>query len=153
MAQKLHDHTVLPPEETEALTKMVAALRDQGKAALVGPDGANWELPAEAYQVLKEVLEAMARGMAISVMPRHMMLTTQEAADLLSISRPTLVKLLEQGEIPYERRGRHRRLRLTDLLDYEKRARCERTRQLDALVDEAGDYDLYRDTATPRPTR
>jgi excisionase family DNA binding protein len=153
MAQKLHDRTVLPPDETEPLIKMVAALRQEGKAALVGPDNIHWDLPAEAYRVLKEVLEAMANGMAITVMPRHTMLTTQEAADLLGISRPTLVKLLGDGEIPFEQRGRHRRLLLTDVLDYQQRARVARDRQLDAMVGEAGEHNLYRDTATPRPTR
>lgn len=153
MTQKLHDRAVLPPEETGPLTKMVAAFRDQGQAALVGPDGVPWDLPVEAYRVLREVLEAMANGLAITVMPRHTMLTTQEAADMLGISRPTLVKLLADGELPYEQRGRHRRLLLTDLLEYQQRARTERNRQLDALVNEAGEHNLYRDTATPRPTR
>ena len=153
MVQKLHDRTVLPPAETDSLIKMVAAFRDEGKAALVGPDGIHWDLPAEAYRVLREVLEAMANGLAITVMPRHTMLTTQEAADMLGISRPTLVKLLSDGEIPFEQRGRHRRLLLTDLLDYQQRARTERNRQLDAMVNEAGEHNLYRDTATPQPTR
>ena len=153
MTQKLHDHTVLPPAETESLTKMVAAFADEGKAALVGPDGVQWDLPAEAYRVLKEVLAAMANGLAITVMPRHTMLTTQEAADMLGISRPTLVRLLADGEIPYEQRGRHRRLLLSDVLEYQHRTHVERNKQLDALVEEAGELNLYRDTATPQPTR
>lgn len=153
MTRKHHDSTVLPPAETESLTKMVAAFADEGKAELVGPDGVPWELPAEAYRVLKEVLAAMANGLAITVMPRHTMLTTQEAADMLGISRPTLVRLLGEGEIPYEQRGRHRRLLLIDILDYQQRAHSERTKQLDALVEEAGEFNLYRDTATPQPTR
>ncbi|MCU1631340.1 MAG: binding domain protein excisionase family [Pseudonocardia sp.] len=152
-AMTFHDRTVMPPEETEALTKMVAAFRDEGKAALVGPDDVRWDLPAEAYRVLKEVLQAMAKGLAITVVPQHTMLTTQEAADMLGISRPTLVKLLESGEIPFEPRGRHRRVLLTDVLDYQERARVERKKQLTAMVDEAGEHDLYAATATPRPTR
>jgi excisionase family DNA binding protein len=157
MTPKLHDRTVMPPTETESLSSlnaMLAAMRDdQGKAVLVGPDDVRWDLPAEAYRVLREVLEAMAKGLAITVMPRHTMLTTQEAADMLGISRPTLVKLLGEGVIPFEQRGRHRRLLLTDVLDYQQRARVERSRQLDEMTDEAAQYDLYRDTATPRPTR
>lgn len=153
MTQKLYDRTVLPPEESESLNAMVAAFPDEGKAALVGPDGVQWELPAQAYRVLREVLEAMAKGLAISVVPQHTRLTTQEAADLLGISRPTLVKLLGDGELAFEQRGRHRRVLLTDVLDYQRRARVDRKRQLDAMVEEAGKHDLYRDTATPRPTR
>lgn len=154
MTRTLYDRTVLPPEETAPLTRMVAAMRDEGgKAMLVGPEDVRLELPAEAYRVLREVLEAMANGLAITIVPQHTMLTTQEAADLLGISRPTLVKLLQRGEIAYEQRGRHRRLLLTDVLDYQRRARSERRAHLDALVDEAGDQGLYEATATPRPTR
>jgi excisionase family DNA binding protein len=157
MTQRLQDRTVMPPTETDSLSSlnaMVAAMRDEkGKAALVGPDDVRWDLPAEAYRVLREALEAMSKGLAITVMPRHTMLTTQEAADMLGISRPTLVKLLGEGVIPFEQRGRHRRLLLTDVLDYQQRSRIERNRQLDAMADEAAEHGLYRDTATPRPTR
>lgn len=158
MGQKMHDRTLMPPTETESLTSltaMLAAMREDvdGRAALVGPDDVRWDLPVEAYRVLREVLEAMAKGLAITVMPRHTMLTTQEAADILGISRPTLVKLLGEGVIPFEQRGRHRRLLLTDVLEYQHRARVERSRHLDAMADEAAESDLYRDTAEPRATR
>jgi excisionase family DNA binding protein len=153
MSSTMHNRTVLPPEETESLTKLLAAVRQEPCGALVGPDNTRLELPAEAYRVLRDVLEAMAKGLAITVVPQHTMLTTQEAADLLGISRPTLVKLLESGEIPFESRGRHRRLLLTDLLAYQDKARHDRRAELDALVEEAGEHDLYTATATPRPTR
>ncbi|BBG01742.1 hypothetical protein PSA01_44120 [Pseudonocardia saturnea] len=150
----LYDRTVLPPEEPEPLHRMVEAMRTaDGPATLLGPDDVKWELPAEAYRVLREVLEAMADGLAITVVPQHTRLTTQEAADMLGISRPTLVKLLGDGEIPYEQRGRHRRVLLTDVLDYQQRARVEQKKQLDDLVSEAAEHDLYTSTATPRPTR
>ncbi|MFP5068670.1 helix-turn-helix domain-containing protein [Pseudonocardia nantongensis] len=150
----LYDRTVLPPDEPEQLQRMVEAMRAaEGPATLLGPGGASWELPPEAYRVLREVLEAMADGLAITVMPQHTRLTTQEAADMLGISRPTLVRLLGDGEIPYEQRGRHRRVLLTDVLDYQQRARVEQRKQLDDLVTEAAEHDLYTSTATPRPTR
>lgn len=152
MARKLQDHTVLPPEETEPLTRLLAAMGD-GTATLVGPDNVRQTLPDEAYRVLQDVLHAMANGLAITVMPRQTLLTTQEAADILGISRPTLVRLLESGELPHEQRGRHRRVLLTDVLDYQNRARSERDRQLDALASEAAEFGLYEDTATPKPTR
>ncbi|MGH3911710.1 MAG: helix-turn-helix domain-containing protein, partial [Pseudonocardiaceae bacterium] len=100
-----------------------------------------------------EVLEAMSQGLAITVIPQHTMLTTQEAADLLGISRPTLVKLLESDQIPYEQRGRHRRLRLADVLNYQRTARADRRSRLDALVEAAEKHDLYSATSTPKPTR
>ncbi len=155
MTSTMHDRTVLPPAETGALNKLLAAMRHEPSkgAALVGPDDTRWELPAEAYRVLKEVLEAMSQGLAITVIPQHTMLTTQEAADLLGVSRPTLVKLLESDQIPYEQRGRHRRLRLADVLNYQRTARADRRSRLDALVDAAERHELYSATSTPKPTR
>lgn len=151
---RLHDRTLLPPDEPEQLAKIVEAMkRDDGTATLVGPDDVRWDLPAEAYRVLREVLQAMSNGLAITIIPQHTMLTTQEAADLVGISRPTLVKLLQDDVIPYEQRGRHRRLLLTDVLAYQERSRSDRRKQLEEMVFEAGDLGLYDSTATPTSTR
>jgi len=86
--------------------------------------------------------------MAISIMPHNTLLTTQEAADLLSVSRPTLVRLLTDGEIPFSTRGRHRRILLRDLLDYTDRTRVERRAALDDMTAEAEEMNLYDVTAT-----
>jgi len=152
MTSTMHDRTVLPPEETESLNQLIDALRREApeRAVLVGPDDTRWELPDEVYRVLTEVLHAMAKGLAITVIPQHTMLTTQEAADFLGISRPTLVKLLESNEIPYERQGRHRRLRLVDVLEYQQTSRRARRKILDDLVEEAEDHDLYSATSIPK---
>jgi excisionase family DNA binding protein len=151
----MHDHTVLPPAETGGLTELLAAMRAEPSRgpALLGPDGIRLELPAEAYRVLREVLEAMAQGLAVTVIPQHTMLTTQEAADMLGISRPTLVKLLDSDHLPYEQRGRHRRLRLVDVLEYQRATRTSRRKRLDALVRDAEEHDLYAATSTPKLTR
>ena len=116
-------------------------------AALLGPDGQTVPLPMEAYQVLVKVVESMRAGKAITVAPLDQRLTTQEAADFLGISRPTLVKLLEQGEIAYERpaAGRHRRMRLSDVLDYQRRKREERRTTLDQITAEAAEAGLYEE--------
>lgn len=155
MTSTMHDRTVLPPAETEPLSKLLAAMRHElsERAVLIGPDDTPWELPVEAYRVLKEVLEAMSQGLAITVVPQHTMLTTQEAADILGISRPTLVKLLESDQIPYEHRGRHRRLRLVDVLEYQRSVRANRRGRLDALVEAAEKHGLYSTTSTPKATR
>jgi excisionase family DNA binding protein len=114
-------------------------------AALLGPDGQTVPLPMEAYQVLVKVAESMRAGKAIMVAPLDQRLTTQEAANFLGISRPTLVKLLDQGEISYERpaAGRHRRVRLNDVLDYQRRKRAERRAALDELTEQAAAAGLY----------
>src|SRR3546814_6595386 len=93
----------------------------------------------------------MAQGQAVTVAPVHQRLTTQEAADLLGISRPTVVKLLESGEIPFEQPGRHRRVRLADVLAYRERASAARRAALDRMVELADEADLYALPDRKRP--
>jgi excisionase family DNA binding protein len=105
------------------------------------------------YGVLRDVVAALSEGMAISIAPHNTMLTTQEAADLLNVSRPTLVRLLADDEIPHTMRGRHRRVLLRDVLDYQERTRQERQQTLDQMAAEGEDYGLYDVAATPNRTR
>lgn len=116
-------------------------------AVLVGPDGQTVPLPLEAYRVLTDVVAAMRRGKAITVAPVDQLLTTQEAADFLGISRPTLVKLLESGEIAFQRPspGGHRRVRLEDVIKYQGEATRARRETLDAMTDDAVASGLYDD--------
>ena len=76
------------------------------------------ELPAAAVAVLSDALKFMSRGHGLTLFPRLAEVTTMEAADILNVSRPYVIKLLEEGEIPYRLVGRHRRIRLGDLLAY-----------------------------------
>ena len=80
----------------------------RGAARLVGADGEHVVIPESMFPVLRQVAEALAQGMGVTVAPLNAMLTTQEAADFLGISRPTLVRVLERGEIPFQKPGRHR---------------------------------------------
>ncbi len=95
--------------------------------------GEQVELPHEAYRVLRQVIEAMRRNLAVTVVPQAQTLTTQQAADLLGVSRPTVVKLLDEGKIPFERTGTHRRILLRDLLAYRDRRREEQYAALEAM--------------------
>jgi excisionase family DNA binding protein len=76
------------------------------------------------HRVLRQVVEAMRQGLAVTVAPQSLVLTTQQAADLLGVSRPTLIKLLDQDRIGYERIGTHRRVQLRDLLAYRDQRRA-----------------------------
>ncbi|MBB5954446.1 excisionase family DNA binding protein [Saccharothrix tamanrassetensis] len=149
------ERTLLPParpESSSALAALLAGLR-QDKAILVAPDGSRLELPAEVFEVIRDVVQAMSQGLAITVAPRHTVLTTSEAAQVLGVSRPTLVRLLEAGEIPYEKPNRHRRVLLADLLAYQERVRRARAAGLDQMVrdgEESGLYDLPIDTPFER---
>ncbi len=117
--------------------------------ALVGPDGQTVSLPSEVYRVLVDVVRAMSQGRAITVALVDQILTTQEAADFLGISRPTLVKLLESDRIPFERpaAGRRRRVRLADIVAYLQQSAQDRSDTLDAMTRKAVDLGLYNATA------
>jgi excisionase family DNA binding protein len=144
----VRDRTVLPPEDDAAFRSLVAQLDDLRASDLVLADGTRLPLPEPIAEVLSEVASALAQGQAVTVAPQHTTLTTQQAADLLGVSRPTLVKLLEAGELPYTQPGRHRRVRLTDLLAYRERIRTERKEGLDELARISDDAGLYEDEVT-----
>jgi excisionase family DNA binding protein len=113
------------------------------RPALVAADGTRIDLPAELFDVLLVVVDALSQGLAISITAQHTVLTTSEAAELLGVSRPTLVRLLESGEIPYEQPGRHRRVRLDDLLAYREKSRHARTAGLDDMVRRSEEDGIY----------
>jgi excisionase family DNA binding protein len=95
------------------------------------------ELPTSALQLLMDILEALAEGNAVKVVPVHAELTTQEAADLLNVSRPHLIKLLESGELSYHKTGKHRRVRFADLMDYKTRRDTASEQAMALLAEQA----------------
>lgn len=148
------EHTILPPaDEGAALAALDAFLDADRVTKLVGPQGEELVLPPEAFEVLRQAVSALNAGLAVTIAPHGQRLTTQEAADFLGVSRPTLVRLLENGEIPFERPGRHRRVLLADLLAYRERVRNDRQASLARMVEITHDADLYNQTPTPIPTR
>lgn len=122
-----------------------------GRPALVAASGERLELPDAMYDALRQVAGALSSGMGVSVAPLSAMLTTQEAADYLGVSRPTLVRILERGEIPMEKPGRHRFVRLKDLVEYQERTRGARRARLHDMVADAEVNELYPKTDRPSP--
>lgn len=103
------------------------------------------ELPAGAVEVLMRVLEAMANGRGVTVIADGAELTTVQAADVLNVSRPFLIKLLDENAIPHRKVGKHRRVRMEDVLAYKETIDREREQVLDQLTREAQEQDLgYR---------
>lgn len=144
-----HPQTTLPPQDLEAMLDLRRFLdRLDGPAALLGPDGQTVGIPEEAFKVLADVVAAMQLGKAITVAPVDQLLTTQEAADFLGISRPTLVKKLEEGAIDFQKTtgGRHRRVKLVDLIQYRDSQRVQRRTALADLVHEAVTTGAYEKT-------
>jgi excisionase family DNA binding protein len=92
--------------------------------------------------LLMDILEAMAAGRGVTIIPENAELTTVEAAVVLNVSRPFLIKLLEAGHIPFRKVGKHRRVRLEDVMAYKAAIDQEREEVLDQLVAEAQDKDM-----------
>jgi excisionase family DNA binding protein len=159
----LQGETYLPAEAREMarVYDFLAAHERAGRGAiqpryfLAGSEaGDRVELPAEAYRVLRQVADAMQQGLAVTIVPSRQTLTTQQAADLLGISRPTLIRFLEEGKLPYERIGSHRRILLRDVLRYREERRQEQYRALEAMSQDIEDEeDLERELGRVRQAR
>ncbi len=137
---------VEPPHDLDGMMRLANFLEQHSApAALIGPDGEQVPLPLPVYEALKSVVDAMERGASVSLEPIDRQLTTQQAASLLGISRNTLVRLLDEHELPFERLGetRHRRLRLHDVLAYRDRKREDRRSRFDEMTRQANDDGLY----------
>ncbi|AMN77057.1 MULTISPECIES: helix-turn-helix domain-containing protein [Pseudomonas] len=102
-------------------------------------------LPTSALRLLVDILGELAIGNAVKVVPVHAELTSQEAADLLNVSRPHLVKMLEEGAIPFTKTGRHRRIRFSDLMAFKQRRAEESQRAMEALAKQAQELGMGYD--------
>jgi excisionase family DNA binding protein len=114
------------------------------QCALVGPGGERIPLPESVIEVLERAAEVLARGDAVAIVPVGKVLTTQQAADLLNVSRQYLVRLLDERRLPHTRTGTHRRLRLEDVFAFKERRDRERQAALDELTrigEASGGYD------------
>lgn len=149
----LHDRTFFPPAEEKVLRELEEFINSFPAALLRSPEGHETLIPEEVYGALRDVVEALRRGQAITVAPHDTVLTTQEAADLLGISRPTFVKILERGEVAYTKPGRHRRVLLSDVLAYQRRSSEATRRGLDELVAISEEAGLYDDVFLEPPSR
>ncbi len=100
-------------------------------------------LTGDIMNLMLNVLTQVSQGNAISLVPIHQEVSTQQAAELLSVSRPHLVKLLEQGAIPFRKVGSHRRVKLTDVMDYRKQVDEARGKALDELAELSQELGAY----------
>lgn len=121
-----------------------AAVRDHRKAYLVGPDGEHLEVPEPLFRILRQAAALLSRGARVIVGPMDKEISTQEAADLLNVSRPYFVSLLDRGEIPCDKTGRYRKVRFGDVLAYKETRNQRRAEILANMMKQnrqAGVYD------------
>lgn len=153
MANILNEYPeTVAPTESEAqlardasrrLGKLLAAHPDTPFRLHVEPDDDAEEIaiPVTAFRLLNDILTQMAMGNAVTLIPVHAELTTQQAADLINVSRPFLIEQLQNGEIPFRQVGTHRRILFKDLMEYRQtmdRNRLQALEELSAVDQEMG---------------
>ncbi len=130
------DDSRLAQESSRRLAKLLATRRKKPLKVRFEPDGGTEEavsIPVSAFRLLADILTEMARGNAVTLIPIHAELTTQQAADLINVSRPFLVEQLEKGIIPYRKVGTHRRILFKDLMQYKQTIDARRLKALEEL--------------------
>ncbi|NHB62127.1 MULTISPECIES: helix-turn-helix domain-containing protein [Photorhabdus] len=121
---------------TKLETQQISIISDDHKSHQI-------EVPTSALTMLVQILSELASGNAVQIVPVHAELTTQEAANILNVSRPHMVKLLEDGCLPFHKTGRHRRIRFADLMEYKKQRNAESMEAMKALANQAQELGIY----------
>jgi excisionase family DNA binding protein len=141
---------VMPASEERAVLVRLADLLGggDGRSAVLVRGGVEAELPGSVREVLTRVAEVLASGRGVAVVPVDQELTTREAADLLGVSRPTLIKLLDAGEISYSRPNSSRRIPLEEVLAYKRRRSRKRRELLSEMTADAVEMGMYGSPAS-----
>ncbi len=135
--------TALAKESSRQLAPLLGARKELTLQILKdGHPSEPVSVPTAAVRLLVYILTEMAKGNAVTLIPIHAELSTQEAADILNVSRPFLVKLLDEGKIPSRKVGTHRRLLFSDLAAYKKQSDQERQNALEALASDAQELNM-----------
>jgi excisionase family DNA binding protein len=138
------DSSLITEAEVDAIKQLEDILNENSPLKLVAGNNEEMTIPDSVCCVLRQVVQAMASGKNVSIVTYNPEITTQQAADLLNVSRPYLIKLLEQGELPYILVGTHRRVKFEDLIKYKQQRDTKRRELLQELIEiseEAGLYD------------
>lgn len=152
MNESLPDRTdtLIPTEADTQLaadaSRFLAAVGGPGTGLSLGVEAGGRTgtvpIPASLFRLLSSLLTHVAKGDAVTVVPSHAELTTQEAADILNVSRPFVIQLVETQQLPYRKVGTHRRIRFADVMEYKRRNEAARLKVLDELAADAQELDM-----------
>lgn len=147
LKQKPSPESVLITEqETEAIKKLQQILSiESPQVKLVASNGEEILIPESVYNLLGQIVRAMASGQAVSIVTHNRELTVHQAADLLNVSRSFIVKLLDEGAIPYIEVGSRRRILFQDLMTYKQQRKVQRRQLLDELIEMTEEAGLYEE--------
>jgi excisionase family DNA binding protein len=138
--------TVVPTAEDAELaataSRAIAKTKDMRTELRVRVNDTELTLPSAAKDLLFHLLKEMAQGNAVTLIPIHAELTTQEAADVLNVSRPHLIKLIEEGKLLHHKVGTHRRIKFRDLEAYKASFEAQRQRAMEALAKQAQELEM-----------
>ncbi len=148
MSVATREPITLPATEREQVREFERML-DLGAPALVSASGERLVVPPTVYDILRKIVELMAEGKSVTLVPDNQVVTTQRAADLLGMSRPFFIKLLETGAMAHHRVGNQRRVYLRDVLEFARRRDEEREAALDRLSRQAFEAGLYDRNVMP----
>jgi excisionase family DNA binding protein len=131
-------------ETSRRLAKFLVRKRNKPFRLRIEPDNEPEEvvIPVSAFRLLNDILTQMAKGNAVTLIPVHAELTTQQAADLLNVSRPFLIEQLQKNAIPYRKVGTHRRILFKDLMEYKQKMDENRLKALEELSAQAQELDM-----------
>ena len=131
----IDENTITPSvEDLEVLTQIGELLAEPGHLSLHTESGDVVDLPEQLRRLLDSATRSLRTGSSVTIVDRARMLTTQEAADILGVSRPTLVKLLESGQIPFTKVNTYRRVAMRDLIAYRAAQKAERRRAVEEAI-------------------
>lgn len=133
----------LAHETYDALTEVLKKLKCDHADFTIKETKQTVEISVAAIKLLQEVVKQISKGNAVNIVPIAAEVSTQTAADILGVSRPYVVKILEKGEIPFTKAGRHRRIKFNDVMKHKRKMIDQQREALDEMVSLSQEYGLY----------
>lgn len=137
---------IQPPkneEELQEIIELVSKISNLDQFVMLKSDGQEIEIPSIITKILYEIITILSKGGALTIIPMEKELTTQQAADILNVSRPFLINLLENGDIPFHKTGTHRKIFMKDLREYREQINKNRTNKINEIINLSQEYGLY----------